>query len=79
MKLVLQYKQKGDKPEIVFSSNNNQEVADKFNDVKDGSFSTEIWTLGMRQKAYYGDVKKIEKKPIVKKTVKKIQKVEEVD
>jgi hypothetical protein len=79
MKLVLQYKNKGDKPEVVFSSNNNQEVVDKFDAVKKDSFSTEIWTLGMRQKAYYGDVKEV-KKPIVKKVAKKKEpKVEEVD
>lgn len=69
MKLVLQYKQKGDKPEIVFSSNDNQEVADKFDELKGDSFSTEIWTLGFRQKAYYGEPKV--KKPEVKKATKK--------
>lgn len=79
MKLVLQYKNKGDKPTVVFSSNNNQEVVDQFETIKKDSYSTEIWTLGMRQKAYYGDVKEV-KKPTVKKVAKKKEpEVKEVD
>ena len=70
MKLILQYKQKGDKPEVLFSSNNNQDVRDAFEAEKEnGSFSTEIWSLGMREKAYYGE-KKIVKKPVAKKAKK---------
>ena len=72
MKLILQYKQKGEKPEVVFSSNNNQDVKDEFDTLKDdGSFSTEIWTLGMREKAYYGEKKQV-KKPAVKKAKKAV-------
>ena len=70
MKLILQYKQKGEKPEVVFSSNNNQDVRDEFETQKNnGSFATEIWSLGMREKAYYGDKKQV-KQPAVKKAKK---------
>ena len=78
MKLILQYKQKGDKPEIVFSSNVNQEVVDAFEKCKNnGSFATEIHSLGFREKAYYGE-KAIVKKTVAKKA-KKAPKSEEVE
>tara|TARA_B100002019_G_scaffold209744_1_gene182339 strand:- start:214 stop:450 length:237 start_codon:yes stop_codon:yes gene_type:complete len=76
MKVVITYKKKGDKPVLSFASNNNQEALDFLNDNKDKYFCTEIWTLGMRQKAYYGKpieepVKKATKKTPKKKVVAK--------
>lgn len=67
MKLVLQYKNKGDKPSVIHSSNVNSDAIQAFNESKEGGFLTEIWTLGVRQKAYYGSGKA----PLAKKAVKK--------
>lgn len=71
MKLLIAINKKGDEPKIVFSSNNNQAVQDELDKVKEGNYLTEVWTLGMRTKAYYGQgiVKKAPAKKVAKKKV----------
>jgi hypothetical protein len=70
MELVITYKQKGDKPTVVFSSTNKQEVQDKLVEVKDDNYLTEIYTLGLRKKAFFGTPKsEAPKKQVAKKKV----------
>jgi len=71
MKLLIAINRKGDEPKIVFSSNDKQAVQDELDKVKEGNYLTEVWTLGMRTKAYFGQgilkapAKKVAKKKVV--------------
>ena len=72
MELIIAYKDKGEKPVVLFSSTNKQEVLDKMEEIKGQNYLTEIWTLGMRKKAYYGKAIEAEpKKAVTKKVAKK--------
>ena len=56
MKLVFKYAKKNAEPELVCMSQKGDEIQKALESVKD-EYLSEVWTLGMRLKAHYGEGK----------------------